>query len=161
MDRVFAYDFDDSDSFFRISCPVRGDGYIRYRFGNDVDDMLEVDVSAFMGDVKTIDCLTCHPVEMTLALPPTDNLFYDRVFVFAPQFLNEDGSEYRDEFRVVFDRQKLCVLFTDDLDRITSYYVEDRITYYETRGFVAALEIRNLTEEEYRTIKNKSCGRSA
>lgn len=158
MKRALTYDFDDPDSFFRISGQAQGADYTRFAFGNDDGDMLEVDVSALMGDVKTIDCLTCHPVEMPLAFPSLESLFKVRTFVFAPEFLNEDGSEYRDVFRVIFDRRKLCVLFTDNLDKITSYYAEDRIVYYLHRGFVVAIEIQNLTEKEYLTIKNKPRG---
>jgi len=159
MKQTYKYDFDNPDSFFRIDNqnPSASGDYIRYQYGNEEGDILEVDVTTFMGDIKNIDCLICeNPIEMHLELPDEKTLSKAKIFVYSPAFTNEDGSEYDNSFRILFNREELIMLFTPSPEKAVRFYKEDRMEYYLNRkDEVLCVKVCDLTEQEYEAIKNK------
>lgn len=133
-----------------------------YRFGNDDGELMEIKVKR--GKACYIDFMWGSATEMGFYPPSLEAAKPCRLFYLSPDTtldddeLDEREDDYAHDFRILFDKKELTIIFSDRLDEITHYYEQGRVVYYGTGGPMSGvtmiMKIRNLTEEEYLGIKS-------
>lgn len=145
----------ENDCVFRIETRRRGSGE-RWESGigsfGDEDTLIEIRESG--GAILDIECIYLNPTlhEPNLFLPDyrSDPELGDPYIFCCPDY--EYGIRMPCVVNVV--RDKMEIIFSENLDDVSCCHVEGRVEYYCTStSDVVFIRISDLTEEEYRVLR--------
>ena len=143
----------DNDCIFRIETGLRDIS----RFGGiasfgDMDTLIEIRESC--GMIVDIECIYLSPTlhEPNLFLPD----YRCNPELEETEFFNCPDYEYEVRHPCVVNvvRDRMEMIFSEDLDSITRYHVEGRVEYYcNDQGDVGLIRISDLSEQEYNFLR--------